>query len=243
MKLLRTDRSRLVVGHSHVSCIRAAVNAHPDFQNVRVLNLGPIIKKGMKGPEIAQTIVARVNGFNPDALCLTLRGNYHNVLGITENPVPFSVGEKLKGVAPNISNGRHFIPYALMAEMFENYTNGHLAPILYDACPNAIRMYLNPPPPIPDFDHIRRNPGIFREMLDLGPSPNELKMHLYRIQTNSFRKLAESQKAIFIEPDSSLLDADGFLAPKYFDTDPTHGNTLYGKAILTQLLELADQTQ
>jgi len=239
---VHSKRSFLMIGHSHSMCIQAAAKAQSNLTNVCVINLGKITELGMKVTDIAEAAKAEVQDLTPGAVCLSIKGNEHNVLGILENPVPFSIGEKAHGTAPRISQGRHFIPFSLMEDHFSTYgSNLRLIKLLYELFPVATRIYLNPPPPIADFEHIVRNPGIFCDKISLGSSPKELKMQLYRIQTKVLSRIALESNAIFVEPEPELLDAEGFLASPYYNTDPTHGNSAYGKIMLNKMLKLVGQ--
>lgn len=224
----------LIIGHSHVGCLRSAILARPDIKNIHVININS------KTEEILQK---QVEIFKPDAVCVCLRGNQHNVLGLLENPVPFSIGEKSKGSTPPYSEERVFIPFALMEEYFDHQLQKSLLHSIYESAPDAIRMYLNPPPPISDFSHIQKYPGLFFDKLELGPAPKELKIELYKIQTQVLRKLAEKENANFVDVDPVLLDPEGFLDSRYFDEDPTHGNAEYGKVMLEKIVKISESAR
>jgi len=119
----------------------------------------------------------------------------------------------------------------------------HLGNAGYKSAPDAVRMYLNPPPPISDFSHIQKYPGIFLSKLELGPAPNELKMQLYRIQRNALRNLSEQEKATFVDVEPALLNSEGFLDSKYFNHDPTHGNAAYGKVMLEKIIKISESAR
>lgn len=229
----------LVIGHSHIECLRSGISAHPDIQEAHVINLRGIIKKGMRPAEIVSEVFEGLGGFEPDIVLACLGGNQHNMLGTVENPVPFSVGEKSNGSTSPSSEDRVFIPLAMMEEHFDGKLQRPLLHRIYERVPDAVRLYLNPPPPVPDFSHIQKYPGIFRDKLDMGSPPKPLKMQLYKIQTRSFATLSEEEKAIFVDVDPSLVNDEGFLDPKYFNKDPTHGNEAYGKVMLDKILKLA----
>jgi len=224
-------------------CILRALKTRNNTENIRGINLRDIVQKGKSKKDIAQGVAAALDGFEPDAVCVSVGGNYHNILGIIENPVPFSVGLGDGGVVPKGSDDRQFIPSSVMEDMFRNYFDDHLVGELYGAFPSAKRLYLNPPPPIPDFEHIRKNPGIFRDSLHLGSAPNDLRLALYQFQSKVIADVARQNEAIFVEPEQSLLDEDGFLAEQFFSNDPTHGNVEYGQVMLDKLMSAAEVAQ
>lgn len=224
----------LIIGHSHVGCLRSAIQARPDIKDILVININN---------KTTEVLKKQIESFEPDAVCVCLRGNQHNVLGILENPVPFSVGEKFKGSTSPSSEERVFIPLALMEEYFDSKLQKLLLHSIYKSAPDAIRMYLNPPPPISDFSHIQKYPGPFLDKLELGPAPNELKMQLYKIQSNVLRNLSDKENATFIDVEPVLLDPEGFLDSKYFDEDPTHGNAAYGKVMLEKIIKISENAR
>lgn len=130
-----------------------------------------------------------------------------------------------------------------MAEKFLTASIASLLTALYEAFPGAKRAYLNPPPPIGDWEHIKHHPGAFAGKIQCGPAPDALRIALYRIQTDCFRSLAEKNGAMFIEPDPSTITPEGFLAKGYFNRDPTHGNAAYGKLMLKKVIDEAGLLQ
>ena len=113
----------LIIGHSHVECLRSAIKARPDIKDALVININSIkteLKKEQTVTQVVSKTCEVIESFKPDAVCVCLGGNQHNVLGILENPIPFSVGEKSKGSTSPSSEERMFIPHALMEEYFES---------------------------------------------------------------------------------------------------------------------------
>lgn len=232
------DPKLLIIGHSHVSCIRGAAQA-ANASNVEAIVLSTAM--GKPPEDVTKTIdeaLGSVTLESPDAVCLCLWGNHHNVLGIVEHPEPFSVGDERAGSMPLAAEGRWFIPYQVMLSAFQEALKGYdtIAMALYDKFPGALRLYLNSPPPIRYWEHIKKYPGAFKSMLDLGPMPNGLKRHLFRIQSEVLREISTQCKAEFIETVPKAVDNAGFLRRIYSTNDPTHGNSRYGEAALELLL-------
>lgn len=231
-------KSVLIVGHSHVRCMEAALEQGGPAGDVAVVNIWKIPKfSALNNKELAYAVFKKSAKAAPDAICLCLGGSYHNILGLIENPVPFSVGEDSRGAAPEQSPERHFIPYGLAKAMFrERFSQMPYAEI-FDAFPSAQRYCINPPPPGSDWKKLKRNPGIFRDKLKLGPAPESLRLQLYHVQTEVFREIAEHHGARFIEPGPRIFDQSGFLAADYYSDDVTHGNATYGNVMLEKILE------
>ncbi|MEP2828278.1 hypothetical protein [Parvibaculum sp.] len=229
--------SILFVGHSHVVCIAAAVRK-TGVTDVGVINLLEIPGKAkLTTQKLAEQIMHMSPIRRPDALCLCMNGNDHNAYGVTENPIPFSLGDREKGCIPEIGEERQFISYRVMRDIFEKPRMRRLVKHVFDAFPQAARYWLCPPPPICDWAYITSNPIVFSDMIQFGPAPESLKKQLYRIQCDVLRDMALEGRATFIEPDSRLVE-DGFLRPQYC-ADPTHGNSLYGEVMLSAVRERA----
>ncbi|KMK66276.1 hypothetical protein [Puniceibacterium sp. IMCC21224] len=222
MRKSQPDPSLLIVGHSHVECLDRAVN--PKDRGVHVVSLTTKkhrIKRGARGIDISDMGLG-----TPDRIVLCLGGNAHSTLGLLNHPEPFALDRP----AP----GRMLIPEAVMRDTTEHNLRQVfvLARNVRAQFPNSRCLYLNPPPPIGNPEHILAHPGIFRAQLKLGISPPELRLALYRIQTVLYADLAAETGDPLLMAPSSVLDADGFLANDYANNDPTHGNTAYGRVML-----------
>lgn len=163
-------------------------------------------------------------------------GNAHNLLGLFEHPQPFAVGDHSK--VANAIEGRMFIPHAViyetLAHILKSATDEMEA--VFNRYPTAGRYCLNAPPPVGDQTHILEYPGIFRDKIELGIGPRWLRKALYNVQTDVFQAASSSCGAAFITAPEEVLDDEGFLKREYCSKDPTHGNSLYGQAVLSKFL-------
>ena len=222
----------LLIGHSHVNCILAGARQLGAGDRVKVINLRRL-DIGTLGAETFRDLLA---GFEPEAVCLCLAGNFHNIVGLLENPRPFSIGMPDLGAVPPIGTDRQMIPHALMRDLFLQKAQPDLTAKLFAICPGVERLMLNPPPPVADFEHIRNHPGAFADRIgQSGPAPADLRLQLYALQTEVYRDLAQKNNAAFVEPPRRLHDASGFLANAYVNDDPTHGNPAYGIEMLGEV--------
>jgi len=180
-------------------------------------------------------------GVHVNHLVLSLGGNYHNVFGMIENPVPFRVGVPVVGSVP-LEDARIFLPrdlvFAQFAIRFEKLFR--LGNVIRRHYSDATLTYLCPPPPIGDETHLRANPGVFAEFLHLGFAPRELRLALYRIQVEVMMGYAHKQGACFLPPPPATVDVHGFLMRDFYNNDPTHGNGSYGALVLQQLIDLTE---
>ena len=221
----------LLIGHSHVNCILAGARQNGVGDRVKVINLRRVDIDTLS-PETVRELLA---GFEPEAVCLCLAGNFHNIVGLLENPRPFSIGSPGSGAVPDIGSDRQMIPRALMRALFLQKAQPELTAKLFAICPDVERLMLNPPPPVADFEHIRNHPGGFADRIEQGPAPEELRLLLYELQTEVYRNLARENGAAFVVPPRRLQTASGFLARTYVNDDPTHGNASYGIEMLSEI--------
>ena len=221
----------LLIGHSHVNCILAGAREQGVGGRLKVINLRRVDIDPLGADKVSEMLA----GFEPEAVCLCLAGNFHNVVGLLENPRPFSIGMPGLGAVPAVGADRQMIPQALMRDLFLQKAQPEVTARLFAIFPNAERLMLNPPPPVADFDHIRSHPGVFADRINRGPAPAELRLSLYGLQTDVYRSLAEENGAAFVETPKRLRDATGFLAKAYVNDDPTHGNAAYGSGMLSEI--------
>ena len=98
-------------------------------------------------------------------------------------------------------------------------------------------IHIISPPPKRDSDFIRRyhETRFKNEIAELGVSPPELRMKLWRMQDRLTREFCEELGIIPMEPIAAALDADGYLLPEYYAQDATHANRTYGMLLLDEL--------
>ena len=219
----------IFIGHSHIEAIRAALRAHP--------------RPGVLAVNLRQqaSSLDLLGDLKPDAIALCMGGNAHNLLGLFEHPQPFSIGSADRGAVPE-GDRRTLIPYQVVYDTIVHALRAAIQDLeaTYAKYPDAMKILLNAPPPVGDEAHIRAYPDIFQDKLHLGVGHADLRLGLYRVQTDVFRDLAIKQKAIFVEPISEVLDSRGLLAKEYCLSDPTHANSLYGEIMLQKVVEMVE---
>lgn len=226
----------LVVGHSHTVCMAAASREMPGISVINILRAA----KGLADPaEIADRIAEVVGGDKPAAVCLCIRGNHHNMLGLVEHPQPFAIGHETLG-ATSDDDDRHFIPYQLMFDNLYRNRMGDmvLGRAILERFPGASRLYVNPPPPKKVWTTGKMPPGI-AEVLHRGASPDALRAQLYKIQTATMAKMAAELGATFVAQTDAVQTEDGFLRPEFETEETTHANAAYGAVMLDEILKHA----
>ncbi len=187
-----------------------------------------------------------LGGLRPKAVFLSIRGNYHNVLGLIESPIPMSIGDRDRGAVPGAvdSKTRHFVPQSLMraymASILEDQSFSHFGKLAAHFSEAQI-FHLSPPPPCGDAAHVSAHPGIFRPRLHLGVSPPSLRRKFFDIQTDLYREACERANITFVDVPKGATGEDGLMKRDYWNNDPTHGNAAYGRLVLNQINALTGE--
>ena len=231
----RGSRSPLLVGMSHVEAVqRATLERGSDLDVVNINQLPRVYRPPSATLNFVGPLARR-----PAKLFLSIGGNYHNILGLIENPIPFRIGDAEHGSVPQ-DETRMLVPEATMCEHFERQ-QAHKT----EVTENIVRhfegvptFHLAPPPPVADLEGVRRRPGVFRKHLHLGFAPPELRRKLYDIEVSNLARLCERLGIVMIPAPVEAFDADGLLKAELCERDPTHGNTAYGHLVLDQIAAL-----
>ena len=128
-----------------------------------------------------------------------------------------------------------------MKERFEVAYPAHFNISLYEAFPFAKRYCLDASPPVADWSKVEVTPGGYFGDPNLGPAPDDLRLKLYQVQRDVLRERATLDKAVFVSARTPLIDERGFLTDEYHDTDPTHGNEKYGRAMLKRICDMVGE--
>lgn len=226
----------LVIGMSHVEALAQALR--PDeAASVRIINLN----RAPKLYSVADNLLSpdAYPGPEPELVCLSVGGNFHNIFGLIELPQPISLRDARRGSVPLDAEAaaRHWLPHGLMRAHFQRRLERllqHLEP-LHRRFAGARFLHLSAPPPIGDAAHLRAHPGIFASRMARGIAPFDLRQALYRIQRDIAAERAQALGARFLDPPAAALDRQGALAEGYWADDPTHGNAVYGRLVLDQI--------
>lgn len=219
-------KRHLLVGHSHVEAIRAALTPdEAEWFHVVNLTTDPILDD--KSPEAGQKLIDRFG--RVDVLCFIISGNFHNVLSLINHPEPFWLGAGPK-------NGR-FIPVSTMRRVVEENLNSNLVitKSLLEKFPAEIKIMIDAPPPLEDTEHIMKHPGYFTDKVHLGFSPEYLRLTIYALQCEVTRRQAEDLGVAWIPAPDASKNEKGLLLNTYFTHDPTHGNAAYGRLVLNAI--------
>lgn len=163
-------KKHLIIGHSHVGCIEAYLRDNPQ-DKIAIVNLvkSDIYSEGFVWP------------MEPDVVSMMLAGNQHNIYGLFEHPIPFSIS-----TLPNddpVGQDRVVIPYNVFYLFFESISSvvKKLVHDIKSAFPDAKHQIVASPPPLEtvDVDKISDMAKSLVEHAHLGVTHPEVRMKLY----------------------------------------------------------------
>lgn len=245
------NRAILAVGHSRLGAIRRAYQpylkgdgARPfEFTFLRLLDdiFQPNIVSEKGVDNLHELIPARfkemVHQVNPDVIISCVMGNEHNFLALLNHPRRFDFYLPAR---PDLltDESAEVLPVALVEDLirarlkkFSLYLSV-LAPLS-----NGRMLHVPPPPPVASASHIEAHPAMFEKRLqNRGVSPAPFRLKVWLLTCEIQRQLCEDVGVAFYGLPRAVFDADGFFARSYWNEDPTHGNTEYGKLILDDIV-------
>ncbi len=223
---------------SHIGALRKAITAEQaDFIDTIAL---PALPEDLD-PRRGEIKLWERKGLKANVVCLSIRGNFHNLFGLLENPEKFRLGDAVEGSVPTGGSDRRFIPRDMLRAHFKGQLDTLLTKwndLLHSRFPGARFVHICAPPPIEDEAHLRAHPGPFGPKMHLGIAPRDLRMKIWELQVEIYEEQAARFGAVFLRPPAEALTADGFLKRAYWHGDPTHANALYGQLVLKQILSL-----
>jgi hypothetical protein len=215
----------VIVGNSHTGAINSWLNHNPDPQFI-VWNEKTT---PFHEPEFEWPVV------NPDMLCLSIRGNEHNVFSLFEHPSPYDVGGNVQDDKMRVA-----IPSAVFEDVLLKKLSG-ITPMtegIVKRFPDTRMAIICPPPPIEDFEKVVYFPEVLKEKLHLGRSPLSLRLAAYKVQARYYEDLAKKFGMEFLPPPTEAIAESGLLASRYSGGDPTHANRYYGGLVVDQIRAL-----
>lgn len=167
---------------------------------------------------------------------LSIGGNFYNIFGLIDNPIPFKVLSK-NATSVTLDDSRMFVPHQMMVDHFKVRLQRLLKhiPIIQQHFLNAKIYHLCSPPPVESSEHITKFPGIFGSRMAQGITPSSLRKVFYDIQTDIYVQECSALNIKVISPPRESTDKNGFLKPCYRNNDPTHANKGYGSLVWSQI--------
>lgn len=188
---------------------------------------------------------------HPDVVCLALEGNLHNVFNLLKTPERFRLGDAESGSVPvaavpddpDCPAGGWFVPRDMLRALFKRRLKrlDIWTDAIHARFPKARFIHICAPPPVlalpplPDPAERRADQNVMMYFMGFDASPPLLRMKIFDVQTDIYAELAARHGAVFLAPPAMARMAGGFLDPAYWDNDPTHGNTAYGRLVIDQI--------
>lgn len=208
---------------------------------LRHLRLGKEQKSGRRirklNPLIERRFERLLRQHRPDLIASCAMGNEYNTIAMMNHPRRFDF--YLPGW-PHLPTDEtaEVLPVSLVEDLLHARLGKTLALYLdmISLQRATTKIHIPPPPPIRDASHIRAYPGLFNERLNkFGISPPFFRLKMWLLTCEVQRKLCEARGVNFHQLPQTIFDADGFLGPRFWGKDPSHGNLAYGKAILNSI--------
>lgn len=242
------SRSILVIGQSHVAAIRSAAKirreADPDRPRTRVIHtLEPhyapeIVGEGDDAafaPALVETIRDQIDRHAP-LVASASGGNVHNGFALIRHPRPYDFllseedGPPLDPEAEPISEA--LVRAALEDGLARDRIRlREISRIAEDV------IQIESPPPLADNAAIAAQADAYfknRAIGDLGVASPGLRYKIWRLHSRIVAGYCAALGMRFLPVPRGTQDQQGFLRPE-FAGDATHGNPLYGEALIRAL--------
>ncbi len=249
------------IGHSHIKSIEYAISENKDFLNAKNISIKTIcllddnfkdslpfesqIRHFFYGKNKVFAWSFKVQNELKASLrnvkcCFSLfGGNAHNIMGLVNHPEPFDF--LMSHESENkLIKGAKLIPINVIKKAMMRQ-GGYPETI---SCLRALREFYSgeiiqfeSPPPIPSKAHLLKYAGPFKDSFrKYGPSPAYLRKKLWKVHSELVKNECKNLGINFISHPSSMIDSNGFLIEKAWDLDTNHASSIYGRALIDQLI-------
>lgn len=240
---MKRQKKALLIGMSHVVAVQKSLAKQP-FDWIDIIDLNA--RENLFNNNTNKIYWSKIDKSYYSNVFLSLRGQYHNVMGLVENPVPFSTGECEKGLVPAVSSAESRI--LIPSQVLQDHIDNEISDLQLALIDQAVEYFgqhgtaiVNSPPPILSEKHILEHPGIFRAKLRNGITPSSLRARIYELYTNVIENRAKKLGIGMIYAPEDSRDADGGLKLEMRSQDPTHANENYGALVADQIRNWVDR--
>lgn len=234
-------RKVFVFGHSHIGALGSAYGAaRPGVEMVFAGLHNPAFEPPLRDGALNPALAGQLRMAQADLHVALIGGNEHAAMSLVNHPQRFDV---VLPEAPHlpVQPGATLLPAKLALAMLEQWIEPHVR--LLAACRAAVPgrlVYIEPPPPVPSEAHIRKYPDTFGAAIAaLGVSPAVVRYKFWRLHSLLWRAVCARLRVEFMTVPAEMCDAGGMLTEAAWNPDPTHGNALYGGAVIAKLLREA----
>ena len=241
-----------MIGQSHVAAIRAAAKVHretyPDEPRTRVIHTleevhAPEFEGVSRGDysqaRFGRRLVAAIEdqlARHDPRVASVIGGNVHNVLALMRHPRPFDFllsGEE--GPPPDV--GAEMVPEALVRAALEERLRADFARLRLLREVAGPFIHIESPPPVRDETFIlERAEHWFRDRAqgEMAVAGAGVRWRMWRLLSRLTREAVERLGGRFMPVPEAVRGADGFLRLDHA-ADPTHGNAVFGAAVIAAL--------
>jgi hypothetical protein len=243
------NESILALGHSHLAALRRGYNrcqrsSQPPFSfsfmrlNDEMFQPNTAFADGVEklNEAIPSAFEALLTRDNPDVVVSCIRGNEANCIGLLNHPQRFDFYLPSRPDLPTDETAE-ILPVDLVGDLILHRLR-HLQLYLSALAPlsGGRLIHLQSPPPIGDNAYIASYPSQFGEKAKkFGVSPKFFRLKLWLLTGEVLAQLCRDVGVILHPAPQPVRDAEGFLAKKFWNEDPNHGNAQYGKVILQNI--------
>lgn len=242
------------IGHSHILSIRYAANNFLDELDVNNLTLNTIwlgekpYTNYLAGSDNVGTVSAmfsnpllnEIKQLKPskDIIFTSYGGNAHNILGLVQHPIPFDF--LYAGIEGEAEDGVEIVPSKLVeAALIEQggFPETCWALRATRASFGGRIIQCESPPPIYDNNFLMEHSGPFRSsFVKFGISQPILRYKLWRMHSDLVKRECDALEIEFLPAPKEFITLDGFLTASGLNNDTTHANSIYGGAVIKQLI-------
>jgi len=235
-------RKIFVLGHSHIGALSSGYGAtRPPVEMAFAGLHNPLFEPPLQGDRLTPALGGQVHHAQADLYVAAIGGNEHAAMSLLNHPRRFDVVLPDAPELP-VQPGATLLPAALALALLEQWCAPHveLLAAYRAAVPGRRLVHLEPPPPVPSEAHIRQYPDSFGAAVAAhGVSPALVRYKFWRLHSQFWRAVCARLGVEFMTVPTEMCDADGMLIEAAWNPDPTHGNALYGGAVIAKLLREA----
>jgi len=234
-------RKVFVLGHSHIGALGSAYGAaRPTVEMVFAGLHNPAFEPPLQDGALTPALAAQLRQANADLHIALIGGNEHAAMSLLNHPRRFDVVLPEAPQLP-VQPGATLLPARLALALLEQWSEPHVQVLAaYRAAVAGRLVYIEPPPPVPSEAHIRKYPDTFGAAVAAhGVSPAVVRYKFWRLQSHLWRAACARLGVEFLSVPTEMCGADGMLIEAAWNPDPTHGNALFGSAVIAKLLREA----
>lgn len=182
-----------------------------------------------------------IDGERPDGLVLSVGGNEHIALSVTQPKERFDF---ILGAEPELElePGAQVLPEAAIRETLREKMSPTLATIAaIRKATGAPIVCLEPPPPLPNSRILECPQEFFRKSFDSRKLSGEVfRYKMWRTQSALYREVCARENICFAPVPAEFIEAPGVLADIARGADASHANALFGRRMIQAAAALVE---